>query len=244
MRRAGMRRACEGVMRRYAAVLLDLDGTLVDSNDAHAHAWVEALGAHRVDVAFSRVRRMIGMGGDRIVEEIAGWPRGGRKTHALQDEHSAIFAERWLRRVTPIARARDLVLRLRREGYQLALASAAHERVLHSLLEIAGIADLIDASALPPRPEASKPDPAAIEVALSCVDVDRSRAVLIGDTPYDVEAGRAASLDVLGVTTGGYSAEALAGAIAVYRGPSELLARWDESPLGNGSLSAKNRTGV
>jgi phosphoglycolate phosphatase-like HAD superfamily hydrolase len=171
--------------------------------------------------------------------------------------------------VTQIARARELVLRLRREGYQLALATAANARVLRPLLEIAEVADLVAGSgreiaevadlvagsgreiaevadlvadlvdAAPPKPDASKPDPAAIEAALSQVDVDRSRVVLIGDTPYDVEAGRAAHVDVLGVTSGGYSGEALAGAIAVYRGPSELLARWRESPLGSRS-SAKN----
>jgi beta-phosphoglucomutase-like phosphatase (HAD superfamily) len=78
-------------MRRYAAVLLDVDGTLVDNNDAHAHAWVEALAAQGIDVAVARVRRMIGMGGDRIVEEIAGWSRSDRKTRALQDEHSEIL---------------------------------------------------------------------------------------------------------------------------------------------------------
>jgi phosphoglycolate phosphatase-like HAD superfamily hydrolase len=93
---------------------------------------------------------------------------------------------------------------------------------------------LIDAKARPPKPEASKPDPATIEVALSRVDVDRSRVVLIGDTPYDVQAGRAARVDVLGMTTGGYSVEGLAGAVAVYRGPADLLAHWAESPLGNG----------
>ena len=219
-------------MRRYAAVLLDVDGTLVDSNDAHAHAWVEALARHGVEVSFERVRRMIGMGGDRVVEEAAGWSREGREVQALQDEHAAIFAERWLRMVTPIDGARELVLRLGQEGYQIALASAAHEDELRSLLEIADIADLIDARARPPKPEASKPDPATIEAALSRVDVERSRVVMIGDTPYDVEAARAAHVDVIGFSTGGYSAEALAGAIAVYRGPSDLLARWAESPLG------------
>jgi HAD superfamily hydrolase (TIGR01509 family) len=220
-------------MRRYSAALLDVDGTLVDSNDAHAHAWVEILGKHRNDVAFARVRRMIGMGGDRLIAEITGWPRDREKTRKVQDEHAAVFAERWLRHVTPIEGARELVLQLRRENYQVALATAAHEKVLRPLLEIAGIADLIDANAKPPKPPESKPHPAAIEVALSQLDADRSRVVLIGDTPYDVEAGRAASVDVIGFTTGGYSAEDLIGAVAVYRGPSDLLAQWDGSPLGS-----------
>ena len=220
-------------MRRYAAVLLDIDGTLVDSNDAHAHAWVETLGKHGIEVAFSRVRRMIGMGGDRLVAEIAGWPPDSEKTRGLQDEHAEVFAERWLPRVTPIDGARELVLQLRRDNYEVALASAAHEEALRPLLEIADVADLIDAKAKPPKPEATKPDPAAIEVALSRVDAERSRVVLIGDTPYDVEAGRAAGIDVIGFTTGGYSAEDLAGTIGIYRGPADLLAQWVSSPLGD-----------
>lgn len=219
-------------MRRYAAVMLDLDGTLVDSNDAHAHAWVEALGGRGVEVAFARVRRMIGMGGDRVVEELTGWPRDGEAARELQDEHAAIFADRWLGQLHPIPKARELVLRLSREGYQLALASASNKKVLQPLLEIAGVADLIVESARPPKPKASKPDPATIESALTRVDAVRSRVVLIGDTPYDVQAGRAAHVDVLGVTTGGYSAESLSGAVAVYRGPAELLALWAASPLG------------
>jgi phosphoglycolate phosphatase-like HAD superfamily hydrolase len=218
-------------MRRYAAVLLDIDGTLVDSNDAHAHAWVEALGRHAVAVGFERVRRMIGMGGDRLVEAVTGWPRDSARVQALQDERTTLFLERWIRRVQPLDRARELVLRLQREGYQLALASAAGKAELEPLLAIAGVADLIDDRARPPKPAASKPDPATIEVALSRIDVDRSRAVMIGDTPYDVEAARGAAVDALGFTSGGYSVEALAGAVAVYRGPADLVARWAESPL-------------
>jgi len=220
-------------MRPYDAVLLDIDGTLVDSNDAHAHAWVEAFAQHGIKVAFERVRRMIGMGGDRVIEQITGWPRDDRKVQPLEDQHTKIFIERWLRHVRPIDKTRDFVLRLRREGYQLALASAAHEDVLNPLLEIAGIADLIDDKAKPPKPEESKPDPATIEVALSRVDADRSRVLMIGDTPYDIEAARAARVDALCFTTGGYSPEELRGTIAVYRGPADLLAHWDESPLGS-----------
>src|SRR6185503_5593844 len=110
-------------MRRYAAVLLDIDGTLVDSNDAHAHAWVETLGEHGVAVSLARVRRMIGMGGDRLVEEIAGWARDSRKVRKLQDATAAVFAERWLRRVMPIDGTRELVLQLRRDNYEIALAT-------------------------------------------------------------------------------------------------------------------------
>jgi phosphoglycolate phosphatase-like HAD superfamily hydrolase len=220
-------------MRRYDAVLLDVDGTLVDSNDAHAHAWVEALAARGVEASFARVRRMIGMGGDRLVEEITDWSRTSQKVRRLQDQQAKVFAERWLRQVAPIVGTRDLVLRLRQDGYQIALASAAHEDLLRSLLEIAGVTDLIDVTAWPPKPDASKPDPATIEAALSRVDAGRSRAVMIGDTPYDVIAARGADVHVIGFATGGYSVVELAGAVAVYQGPADLLAQWDASPLGS-----------
>lgn len=218
-------------MRRYAAVLLDVDGTLVDSNDAHAEAWVEVFAAHDISVAIPQVRRLIGMGGDRLVETLAGIPRGSRKNQKLADEHSEVFRERFLRSVQPILGVRALVLRLQREGYQLAIASAAHDKDLRPLLEIADIADLIDARERPDKPDESKPDPDTVEVALRRLDVDRSRVLMIGDTPYDIECANGAAVDALGFSTGGYTREALAGAIAVYAGPSHLLACWETSPL-------------
>jgi phosphoglycolate phosphatase-like HAD superfamily hydrolase len=219
-------------MRRYAAVLLDIDGTLVDSNDAHAESWVETFQKHGVEVAFPRVRRMIGMGGDRVVEEVTGLARDSRASKKLQDQCAELFMKHWLRRVKPLNATRDFVLRLQREGYEVVLASAAHADALEALLAIAGVEDLLGPRARPPKPAASKPDPATIDTALGRVDADRSRVVMIGDTPYDVQAGRAARVDVIGFTTGGYSVEALAGAVAVYDGPADVLARWDDSLLG------------
>lgn len=217
--------------RRYRAVLLDVDGTLVDSNDAHAESWVEVFADHDIAVALPQIRRMIGMGGDRMVETLAQLPRGSRANRKLAEEHSEVFRKRWLRAVRPILGARELVLRLQHEGYQLVIASAAHDSDLQPLLEIAGVVDLIDPREKPPKPDASKPDPEAIEVALRRIDVDRSRAVMVGDTPYDIMAARGAWVDAIGMTTGGYSREALAGAIAVFDGAADLLARWDASPL-------------
>ena len=218
-------------MRRYAAVLLDIDGTLVDSNDAHAHAWVETFGHHGVKVDFARVRGMIGMGGDRVVEEVTGEARKSSTAKQLGDECAERFMSRWIQTVKPLDRTRDFVRRLQGDGYEVVLASAAHEDALQALLAIAGIDDLLGERARPPKPEKSKPNPQTIEVALMRVDADRSRLVMIGDTPYDVLAGRAARVDVIGFTTGGYDAEGLTGAIAVYDGPAGVLARWEDSPL-------------
>jgi len=218
-------------MRRYEAVLLDIDGTLVDSNDAHAEAWVETFDKHGVEVAFPRVRRMIGMGGDRVIEEILGLARDSRASKKMQDQCAELFMKHWIRRVKPLNGTRDFVLRLQHAGYEVVLASAAHADALQALLTIGRVEDLLGEHARPPKPGASKPDPATIEAALTRVDADRSRVVMVGDTPYDVQAGRAARVDVIGFTTGGYSVEALAGAVAVYDGPADVLTRWDDSVL-------------
>jgi phosphoglycolate phosphatase-like HAD superfamily hydrolase len=206
----------------YTAVLLDVDGTLVDSNDAHAHAWTEVLGRHGYDVSFSRVRRMIGMGGDRLVEEVCGIPRGDKRNEQIGSERTDAFLERWIATVRPLRGARDLVLRLRNEGYRYVIASAAKDNELAPLLEIAEIADLVPARTSSSDVEESKPAPDIIEAALAHVLDERSRAVLVGDTPYDARAARDAHVAFIGVTSGGWPAEALAGAIAVYEGPLEL----------------------
>ncbi|MDB4959087.1 MAG: Phosphorylated carbohydrates phosphatase [Myxococcales bacterium] len=218
-------------MRRYDAVLLDVDGTLVDSNDAHAHSWVETFAKHGIEVAFSRVRKLIGMGGDRLIETITGLPRDSRESKRISEERSEDFREHWLSQVKPLAGSRELVLRLRSEGYQYAIASAARAEELEPLLRIAGLSDLVSVRTTSSDIEKSKPDPEIVDATLARLAAPRSRTVMLGDTPYDVEAARAARIEIIGFTSGGWSAEALAGAVAVFRGPADLLARWNESPL-------------
>lgn len=209
-------------MRRYEAVLLDVDGTLVDSNDAHAHAWVETLGKHGHEIAVARAKSLIGMGGDKLIELVTGIPAGSKQSKQISEERSEVFRERWLRAVRPIVGSRDLVLRLRSEGYQYALATAAKDDELQPLLEIADITDLVPIRTTSSDVEHSKPDPDILEAAYARLYAERSRTVMIGDTPYDVRAGKDARIDVIAVTTGGWSVEALAGAVAVFTGPRAL----------------------
>src|SRR5687767_3193472 len=112
-------------MRRYDGVLLDVDGTLVDSNDAHAHAWVEALAEFDIAVDYSRIRSLIGMGGDRVIELIGGLARDSRDNARIGERRSEIFRERWLHHVKPLTGTRELLLRLRAEQYQFVIATAA-----------------------------------------------------------------------------------------------------------------------
>jgi HAD superfamily hydrolase (TIGR01509 family) len=209
-------------MRRYEAVLLDVDGTLVDSNDAHAQAWVDALDKFGYEISPARAKTLIGMGGDKVVELVTGLPAGSEKNKRIGSARSEIFKEKWLGAVRPLVGSRKLILRLRADGYQYAIASAAKSEELQPLLEIADIADLVPVRTTSSDVEHSKPDPDIIEAAYQQLAAERSRTVMIGDTPYDVRAARDASIAILAVTTGGWSVEALAGAVAVFRGPADL----------------------
>jgi len=218
--------------RRYRGVLLDVDGTLVDSNDAHAHAWKDAFAEHELEIPYSRIRALIGMGGDFLIEQLTGIPRSQPRNHAISKRQSEVFSARWLERVRPLVGARQLVLQLASAQYLYAIASSAKPEVLEPLLAIAGIDDLCEVRTTAGDADRAKPDPEIIEVAIGRLGVERSQVVLIGDTPYDVAAARAAGIDTIGVTSGGFSNEQLAGAVAVFDGPAGLLAAWGDSPLG------------
>ena len=210
-------------MAMFSTVLLDVDGTLVDSNEAHAHAWIETLARFGHEVAFARVRSLVGMGGDRLIEMTVGIARDDPRNKKIADARSEIFRERWMSAVRPLRGARELLLRLRHEGYQYALASAARTEELEPLLAIADIADLAETRTTSSEVGASKPAPDTIEAAMGkLLIVERSRTVMIGDTPYDARAAREANVAFIGVTTGGWPAEALAGAIAVFDGPAAI----------------------
>lgn len=218
-------------MRRYAAVLLDVDGTLVDSNDAHAHCWADVLEKHGYEVPYSRVRSLIGMGGDLLIHAVGGPEPGTRENEKIAKHRAELFLDSWLHKVKPLPKARELLLRLGAEGYRYAIASAASTKELVPMLELADLADLCPIKTTSSDVEESKPNPDIVLAALDRVHAERHRTVMIGDTPYDVMACRGASVDIIGVTTGGWSTEGLAGATAVYAGPADLLARWADSPL-------------
>jgi HAD superfamily hydrolase (TIGR01509 family) len=218
-------------MRRYRGVLLDVDGTLVDSNDAHAHAWEAAFAAHDYQIAYSRIRRLIGMGGAQLIEQLTGLPESDRKHRAIAKDRGELFREQWLPKIRPLIDARRLVLRLASEQYRFAIASSAKAEELEPLLVIAGVDDLCDVRTTASDVERAKPEPDVLEAAAARLGLEPSQLVMIGDSPYDVEAARRAGIDTIGVTTGGFTAEQLAGAVAVFDGPAGLLADWEQSPL-------------
>lgn len=213
------------------AVILDVDGTLVDSNDAHAHAWVAAFEEAGITVEYDAVRRSIGMGGDKLMPAVSGIDESSPRGKQISERRGEIFKGTYLPAVRAFPGTRDLIERFLADGFVLAVASSAAEDELHPLLECAGVADLIHRRTSSDDAEKSKPDPDIVQAALREAACQPSEAIMLGDTPYDVEAARRSGIRIVGLECGGWPRDALAGAIAVYRDPGELLVRYDESPF-------------
>lgn len=213
------------------AVLLDVDGTLVDSNDAHAAAWEELLRAEgHASATFERIRPLIGMGSDQLLPRFGVDPATG-EGRALAEERRRLFLRRFLRKVRPLPGARELLVRLREKGLRLVIATSASGEELDPLLRIAGVEDLDLPRTTSDDAARSKPEPDVVRAALRVAGCRPDEALLIGDSPYDVRASAHAGTGTIALRSGGFTDEELAGALAIYDGPAHLLAEIDRSAL-------------
>ncbi len=214
-----------------SAILFDVDGTLVDSNDSHARAWGDAFAEYGVQVDFAHVRRCIGMGGDKLMPEVSKLREDTPKGHAVSERRREIFKESYLPRVKPLAGARELVAALKARGLTVVAASSAKKDELEPLLAIAGADVLMDDATSSDDAEESKPDPDIVRAALTQAKASAPHAVMIGDTPYDIEAAGRAGVRAIAFRSGGWGDADLKGAIAIYDGPADLLKNLERSPL-------------
>ena len=205
-------------------VLLDIDGTLVDSTYHHAIAWHRAFARHRVDVPMWRIHRSIGMGGDKLVPAVAGDEVEADLGDALRELWEQEYAD-LLDEVAALPGARDLVVDLQQRGHVVVLASSGAERFSHEAVRLLDIADEVSAVTSSSDAEESKPEADILGVALDRVSGER--AVVVGDTPYDVEAAGRIGLACVAVLTGGFSRAELeeAGAALVVETPGDLVGR-------------------
>ena len=217
-------------MARLEAVILDIDGTLLDSNDAHARAFVDAAREMGIEVEFEKIRRLIGKGGDKLIPEVFGFEKDSEEGKQL-DEKKAKFFHEILPGLQPTPGTRALLERLRDEGRTLVVATSADKGDLKALLDQAGVRDLIEESTTSGDVEESKPDPDIVEAALEKTGASAEAVVMLGDTPYDVEAASRAGVRIIGLRSGGWGDRDLRGAIAVYDDPEDLLAHYAQSPL-------------
>ena len=219
-------------MARIRAVLFDIDGTLLDSNDAHAHAWLDSLRGHGRNVPFDLVRSKIGMGGDKLLAEVADIDHESVEGRAISERRSMIFKAHYLPDLGPFHGSRVLVDRLRSRGLVCAAVSSSSSEDIADLLRAAGGADLMDVVVSADDADRSKPDPDLVEIALDRIGVLPAEALMIGDTPYDIAAGERAGVPVVALRCGGgWTDHDLAGAIAIYDNPADLSSQLDRSPL-------------
>jgi HAD superfamily hydrolase (TIGR01509 family) len=217
-------------MGNIKGAILDIDGTLVDSNEAHARAWVAAMTRAGFDVPVTRVLPLIGMGGDKLLPKVTGVEADSPQGKQMGEWRKQIFMEQYLPHLRPTPGARDLLLALRNRGLELVVASSAEEEELQHLLRIAGAADLIKEQTSGSEVKESKPDPDIIHAALAKLGHPPAAVLMLGDTPYDVEAAQRAGVATVALRSGGHDAD-LAAAIAVYDDPADLLAHLAESPF-------------
>ena len=218
----------------FQGAILDVDGTLVLSNDAHAQGWVEAFAAFGYEVKFEQVRPLIGMGGDQIVPKFApGLDSKEGKGKEIADRRKELIINKFGSNLAPANGARELLQKMQQQGLKLLIATSATSQELSVLLKAARVDDLLsqDEAATSSDAEKSKPEPDIVEVALSKLGMQPDAAVMLADTPYDIESASKAGVGVIAFRCGGFDDSQLKDAIAIYNDPADLLAQYDSSPL-------------
>jgi HAD superfamily hydrolase (TIGR01509 family) len=225
----------------YSAILFDIDGTLVDSNDAHAQAWVDAFAEAGMTVDPSEVRRAIGMGGEKLIPNVSGIDPESDPGKAVSARRKEIFRQHWLPQLHPFPDADRLVSALHDRGFRIVAASSAKRDELKALLQISRADRFFEAATSSDDAEHSKPDPDIVHAALDRAKAAPQDAVMIGDTPYDIEAAARAGVASIAFRSGGWTDADLKGATAIYDGTWDLLQHLDRSPLARAARPAAAR---
>lgn len=218
-------------MTQFRGVLLDIDGTLVDSNDAHTKAWLEAFHENGYDAPYEKARRAIGMGSDNFLPEVLGVEKESPEGKKLSESWTRIFTEKYLPDLKAFPGSREMVQKMKDRGLKIVVATSAKGDMAAPLLKIAGIEDLVEEQTTASDAKNSKPAPDIIQASLEKSGCAAEQVVMIGDTPYDIESATKAGVKTIAFRCGGWNDPDLKRAIAVYDGPSDLVTHFDQSPL-------------
>jgi HAD superfamily hydrolase (TIGR01509 family) len=212
------------------AVLFDIDGTLVDTNDLHAAAWREAFAHFGHDVALEDIRWQVGKGGDNLIPALLP-DLGDEERARVEAWRGDLYKRGYLPRAVPFPAVRALFERLVADGLQVVLASSSSAAEVGYYLGLIGVEDLVGATTSKDDVASSKPCPDIFEAALQKAGLDPAAAIVVGDSIWDVQAAARAGLGAIGFRSGGFPDDALreAGACALYDGPADLLASYDDS---------------
>jgi HAD superfamily hydrolase (TIGR01549 family) len=217
-------------------VIFDIDGTLVDSVDAHARAWQESFKFFGKDIPFEQVRAQIGKGGDQLLPVFFSKLELEAFGEELSDYRKQHFRHNYLPNLKPFPMVRELFERVHADGKQIIVASSSNEEDLKALKHVAGIEDLVDETVSADDADESKPEPDIFLAAIKKSegkksDGNKHEIITIGDSPYDAMAAKAAGIPIIGVLSGGFLEIDLRaqGCLAIYRDPADLLERYDSS---------------
>jgi HAD superfamily hydrolase (TIGR01509 family) len=213
------------------AALLDVDGTLIDSNYHHALAWYRAFRRHDIVLPLWRIHRAIGMGGDQLVPALVGPELDREKGDDIRAARDEIYTGGLIDEVAPLEGAHELIAELKDRGLRVVLASSSPLDELERYLDLLEARELADAWTTKDDVEATKPEP---DLILAALEKAKTRsAVLVGDTRWDVEAASKAGVETVCLLTGGWSKQELreAGAVVVFESAADLRERLDETPL-------------
>ena len=219
------------------AVIFDVDGTLVDTNDLHTASWVESFRRFGYEIPFETVRRQMGKGGDQLMPAVLPRDAFERYGKEIGEYRGDLFMREYLPRAKAFPGVPDLLRRVREAGQRVVLASSSGAAEVERYKEIAGIADLVDDATTKDDAEHSKPSPDIFLAALERIaPIPPENAMVLGDSPFDAEAAAKAGLRAVGLLCGGFPEGELreAGFVAVYRDPADLLANYGRSPLAPG----------
>ena len=210
-------------------IIFDVDGTLVDSNDAHAESWVDTFAEAGYEVPFSSVIPLIGMGADKLLPRTIGVSNESEEGKKLIKRRSEIFKTSYLPHLRALPGSRELVQRVKKDGLKAIVATSARDQELKDLLKAARVDDLMEERATASDAKRSKPDPDIVHAAVEESGVPPQELIMIGDTPYDIEAAARAQVRCIAFRSGGWTDDKLEGAVEIYDGPADLLKNYDSS---------------
>jgi HAD superfamily hydrolase (TIGR01509 family) len=215
-----------------AVAVLDIDGTLVDTNYQHAIAWYRAFRQSEIILPIWRIHRHIGMGGDQLVEALTDERTEREQGDEIRTAEKTLYFQ-LIHEVEPMEGSRELIQDLKRRGHTVILASSAKEDEVEHYLDLLDARELADGWTTSADVKETKPQPDLVNAALECSGGSADEAVMVGDTPWDVRAAENAGVKTLTVRTGGFGDDELrdAGALEVYESVAELRDKLDQTPL-------------
>ena len=208
------------------AIIFDLDGTLVDSVDYHAEAWVKAFKEYGYDLPFEKVRQEIGKDSTFLIKDLLPAEEAQKHKSKLADYHDKYYQDNFLEKVQPFSQVKELFEAIKKDGIKIILASSAKKEMVEHYKELLDIKDLVDGATSTDDVDKSKPEPQIFQSALEKLgDIATEEVIAVGDSPYDAIAASKISLRTIGVLAGGFERETLtqAGCVSIYQDPADLL---------------------